>query len=77
MRITLTIDDDTFAALSNLAQSRSRSLEETASDVLRKGLIPSPRQLEPNKEEEFPIFRVPPNAPPITPEDVKRLEDEP
>ena len=73
MRTTLTIDDDIFAAVRSIASTRSTSIGSVLSELVRKGLE-SGKQLQ--SQNGFPIFVVPPGARPITPEDVRRAEDE-
>ncbi len=75
MRTTLTIDDDVLDAARRLASERSVSVGRALSDLVRLGL----RSLEPmrfNPTTGFPVFTAPPDAQPITPEDVARANDE-
>lgn len=74
MRTTLTIDDDIFAAVRSIATSRSASIGSVLSELVRKGLE-SGNQLQ--SRNGLPVFAVSPGAKPITPEDVRRAEDEP
>ena len=74
MRTTLTIDDDLLQAARSLARMRSVSLGTAVSDLARKGLESGCRI---RMENGFPVFDVPPGAPPVTTEMVKSLlEDE-
>jgi hypothetical protein len=73
MRTTLAIDDDVLEAARSLARSESRTLGEVVSDLARKGLTPRPRLAA---RGDFPVFEVPADAPPITPERVSEALDE-
>lgn len=74
MRTTLAIDDDLLTAAKAIAQARSVSVGKVVSELMRKGL-----QVRTGSDTKsgLPVFRVGPDARPITLEDVKRLEDEP
>lgn len=72
MRTTLTLDDDIVRAARSLARARELSLGAAVSELARRGLDHT-RDVA---VDDFPTFRVSPNARPITLEDVKRLEDE-
>jgi hypothetical protein len=71
MRTTLTLDDDIFEAARSLAQAKQRSLGKVISDLVRRGLEPR------TDAADFPVFRVSPNAQPITLEMVKEALTEP
>lgn len=74
MRTTVNIDEDILAAVRSMANTRSTSIGSVLGELVRKGLESgSPLQ----SRNGFPIFAVPPGAKPITPEDVRRAEDEP
>lgn len=74
MRTTLTIDDDVLAVARTLAARRSVSLGSAVSDLARRGFRGSG---VPDQEDGgVPVFRVSPDAPPITTEDVQRALDE-
>ena len=75
MRTTLTIDDDLLAAAKSLARARSESVGRVISDLVRRGMTGTPR-VGKRGASGFPVFRVPPNASPITLEDVRKLDDE-
>lgn len=72
MRTTLEIDDSVLAAARAIAASQSRSLGAVVSELARRGLEPAPMA----EDDGFPVFAVPPGAPPITPELVERALDE-
>lgn len=73
MRTTLTIDDDLLAAAKSLARTRAVSVGKVISELARKGMR-SPTHV--SRRSGFPVFSVPPDARPITLEDVKKIEDE-
>lgn len=75
MRTTLVIDDDLLAAAKNLARAKSVSVGRVLSDLARRGLQSTNRVS--SASSGFPVFRVPPDAGPITSDDVKQAEDEP
>ena len=75
MRTTLTIDDDLLAAAKSLAQSQSVTVGRVLSDLARRGLTATSR-LDVKADTGFPVFEVPPDARPITLEDVQKLGDE-
>ena len=74
MRTTLTIDDDVLAVARALAGRRGVSLGTAVSDLARRGF----RETGVAKLEDdgVPVFRVAPDVPPITSEDVQRALDE-
>jgi hypothetical protein len=73
MRTTLDIDEDVLRAAKSLARARERSLGSVLSDLARKGLTP---RTSSSKKRGFPVFRVGPDAPPITEDMVKRAGEE-
>ncbi len=75
MRTTLSLDDDAVEAARKLAAARNQSLGRVVSDLMRQGL--TARRAYPVTDDDFPVFRVAQDSPPITLEDVKRDEDEP
>ena len=76
MRTTITIDDDMLAAAKALAQANSISIGRAISDLARRGLRATPRIDSEYSDTEFPMFKVSHLSPPITLDDIKRLEDE-
>lgn len=74
MRTTLRIDDDVLEAAKSVARSTDRTIGEVVSELARRGLAPAPQE---ETEEGFPVFSVPTDAGPITPEMVHRALDEP
>lgn len=73
MRTTLNIDDDLLQAAKGMARMRSLPVGAVISDLARKGLESGTRI---RMENGFPVVDVPADAPPITLEMVKSLEDE-
>jgi hypothetical protein len=72
MRTTLDLDADVLQAARSLARSRGRSLGKVVSDLARRGLSPRAE----SARRGFPVFKVSPDAPPLTPEQVARARDE-
>jgi hypothetical protein len=72
MRTTLSLDEDILRAAKSLAQAQAISLGAAVSELARRGL----QRSRPAGTDDFPVFRVSPNARAITLEDVKSLEDE-
>jgi hypothetical protein len=74
MRTTLTIDDDVLAAARSPARARSVPLGTVISELVRQGMkAPTPIR----KRNGFPLFPVSEASPPITLDDLKRMEDGP
>jgi hypothetical protein len=72
MRTTLEIDDDVLAAARTLAAERGISIGSAMTELARRGLRVPVGTLD----EELPVFQVPENAPPITPEAVRAALEE-
>ena len=72
MRTTLDIDDDVLRAAKSIARAQETSLGRVVSNLARKGLTPTAS----GRKRGFPVFRIPPGAPPITEEMVRRAEEE-
>ena len=77
MRTTINIDDDVLETARSLAEQSGCTLGKAVSELARKGANGDTMPLfDPNSDR--PRFYVPPGAPIITDEDVKRaLEDFP
>jgi hypothetical protein len=75
MRTTLSIDDDILQAARSLAAAEHQSLGQVISDLARRGLAPRADRI--GSEDGFPVFRVDPGAPVITPDMVSAALDEP
>jgi hypothetical protein len=73
MRTTLALDEDVFKVAKSLAQCQKVSLGHVISDLARRGLQSQERVSAP---KGFPMFNVSPKAQPLTPEDVRSLDDE-
>jgi hypothetical protein len=73
MRTTLAIDDVVFEQLKRYANSRSLSMGQAATSLIRRGLN-SP--LPTRKVHGLTVFELPPDAPRVTTERVKELEAE-
>lgn len=74
MRTTLRIEDDVFRAAKSIAEMEEKSVGQVISELARKGLRPAPQE---ETEEDFPVFSVPADARPITPEMVRRAAEDP
>jgi len=74
MRTTVDLDAEVLQAARSLARSQRRSLGRVLSDLVRRGLAPRRE----GSRRGFPVFRISPDAPPLTSESVERaLDDEP
>jgi hypothetical protein len=73
MRTTLSLDDDVFSSVKTYAKSRSLGLGKAVSELVRKGLR---APLQTRVVNGFHVVVLPPGSPPVTTEDVKRLQDE-
>jgi hypothetical protein len=73
MRTTLRLDPDILSAARQIAAARSKSIGEVISELARRGL--EARGSAANRHG-FPVFRAPKDAPPLTPEDIRRDDDE-
>jgi hypothetical protein len=74
MRTTLTLEDDVLSAARSLAEASGRSLGQVISELVRRGLEPRGSQIA--EAGGLPVFSVPPGAPPITLETVRRALDD-
>ncbi|MGA2397355.1 MAG: antitoxin [Steroidobacteraceae bacterium] len=73
MRTTLTIDPDILSAARQIADAKSKSIGEVISELARRGLE---ARAKVTTRQGYPVFPVTTGAPPLTPEDVRRDEDE-
>ena len=73
MRTTLKIDSDILNAARQIAAAKSTSIGEVISELARRGLEARSRV---GTRQGFPVFQVSKGATPLTPEDVRRDEDE-
>lgn len=72
MRTTLNIDDDVMRVVRSLASHQGKPVGQVVSELVRRGLKPA----APSRQEGFPLFDVPGNAPAITPEMVRDALDD-
>jgi hypothetical protein len=73
MRTTLTLDDDILELAARQAKLRGVSLSKTVSDLLRRGLNAPTRSRD---EGGIVVFQLPDDSPPVTTEEVRRIEAE-
>jgi hypothetical protein len=73
MRTTLTLDDDILELAARQAKLRGVSLSRTVSDLVRRGLsAPTPSR----DKGGIVVFQLPADSPPVTTEEVRRIEAE-
>ncbi|MCY4574011.1 MAG: antitoxin [Gemmatimonadetes bacterium] len=73
MRTTLTLDPDIYQVARSMARERGESMGTVLSALARAGLRPREHAV---RADGFPVFDVPPDAPPLTSEMVRdALED--
>lgn len=72
MRTTLDVDDDVLSATRTLAAEKGLSLGAALSELARRGL----RGGGAVSDHDLPLFRVPVDAAPITPEMVRRANED-
>ena len=73
MRTTLTLDDDILELAARQAKMRGVSLSKTVSDLVRRGLsATTPLQ----DKGGIVVFQLPNDSPPVTTEEVRRIESE-
>jgi hypothetical protein len=73
MRTTLSLDPDILSAARQIAAAKSKSIGEVISELARRGLE---ARAKVSTRQGFPVFEVSKGAAPLTPEDVRRDEDE-
>jgi hypothetical protein len=73
MRTTLTLDDALLAAAREVAHHSARSVGDVISEWARNGLRAAAAPTQTQRTTGFPVFTVPPEAPPITSQTVRRL----
>ena len=74
MRTTVTIDDEIFQAVKELARQKNISAGKVLSDLARKGLQASNAT---KTKRGIPVFPISDNSKIITLDDVKKLDDLP
>jgi hypothetical protein len=73
MRTTLSLDPDILSAARQIAAAKSKSIGEVISELARLGLEARGNV---GTRQGFPVFQVTRGAAPLTPNDVRRDEDE-
>lgn len=73
MRTTLSLDDDVLQEVKTYAKSRDVSIGKAVSDLIRRGLQ---APLQTRVVNGFHVVDLPPGSPPISTEDVEKLQDE-
>ena len=73
VRTTLSLDDDVFSLVKRYAEGRSLALGKAVSELVRKGLK---APVQTRLVKGFHVVMLPPDSPPVTTEDVKRLQDD-
>jgi hypothetical protein len=73
MRTTLSLDDDVFVLVRAYAESRSLALGKAVSELVRKGLT---ARMPTKVVNGLHVVDLPPDSPPVTTEQIKRLEAE-
>jgi len=73
MRTTLSLDDDVLREVRTYAKSRDVALGKAVSDLIRRGLH---APLQTRIVNGFHVVELPPGSPPVSTEDVQKLQDE-
>jgi Arc/MetJ family transcription regulator len=73
MRTTLSLDDDVLREVKAYAKSRDVSIGKAVSDLVRRGLR---APLRTRLINGFHVVDLPPDSPPVSTDDVKKLQDE-
>jgi hypothetical protein len=73
MRTTLQIDSDILNAARQIAAAKSKSIGEVISELARRGLEARNRV---GTRQGFPVFQISEGAAALTPDEVRRDEDE-
>ena len=74
MRTTLSLDSDVLSAARQIAAAKSKSIGAVISVLARRGLE---ARAKVGTRQGFPVVRVSKGAAPLTPEDIRRDDDEP
>lgn len=74
MRTTLAIDDDVLAAAKELAATQQKSVGEVISALVRRALRPA--ETSRKTRNGVPLLPIIPNAPRVTSELVRQLDEE-
>jgi hypothetical protein len=73
MRTTLSLDDDVLREVKAYAKSRDVAIGKAVSDLVRRGLR---APLRTRLINGFHVVDLPPDSPPVSTDDVKKLQDE-
>jgi hypothetical protein len=73
MRTTLSLDDDVLREVKAYAVSRDLAIGKAVSDLVRRGLH---APLQTRVVNGFHVVELPPGSPPVSTEDVEKLQDE-
>jgi hypothetical protein len=73
MRTTLSLDDDVFREAKVYAESRDLALGKAVSELVRRGLQ---APLQTRVVNGFHVIELPPGSPPVSREDVRKLQEE-
>ena len=73
MRTTLNLDDVTLRLARDYARRRSLPLGRAVSELVQRGLT---TPLRTKVVDGIHVVQLPPDSPPVTSEDVRRLEDQ-
>jgi hypothetical protein len=73
MRTTLSLDDDVFREVKAYAESRDVAIGKAVSELVRRGLH---APLQTRLVNGFHVVVLPPGSPPVSTEDVEKLQDE-
>jgi hypothetical protein len=73
MRTTLSLDDDVFREAKVYAESRDLALGKAVSELVRRGLQ---APLQTRVVNGFHVIELPPGSPPVSSEDVRKLQEE-
>ena len=73
MRTTLSLDDDVFREVKVYAEARDVAIGRAVSELVRRGLQ---APLQTRIVNGFHVVELPPGSPPVSIEDVERLQDE-
>ena len=73
MRTTLSLDDDVLREVKAYAESRDIAMGKAVSELVRRGLH---APLQTRVVNGFHVVELPPGSPPVSAEDVEKLQDE-
>ena len=77
MRATLEIDGTVMVAAEKAAADRAMSVDDLTSDLLRQALVgPGTVIIGRRADNGFPVAYSPADLPPITPELIRRIQDD-